>query len=158
MRMMVSIFTRSLEILRTLLVGKPRTATLAGTLDSTRLTAKGHLMNRMMLAFLSIAGVGSIVAENASTQMGFNHLGAEFGAYDLDASGGIQMGGVKKGGNRLGYPLGGSWRMALDPEKKGVKEGWFTRLPGESVIALPGTLDLAGIGEPGKPSLHASFG
>jgi len=85
--------------------------------------------------------------------MGFNHLGAEFGAYEVDAAGGIKLGGVRKGGNRLGYPLGGEWRLALDPAKTGVKEKWYETLPGQATIRLPGTLDEAGIGEPGKPSV-----
>ncbi len=85
--------------------------------------------------------------------MGFSHLGAEFGAYEVDASGGIKLGGVKKGGNRLGYPLGGEWRLALDPAKAGAKEKWHEKLPGQATVRLPGTLDEAGIGEPGKPSV-----
>ena len=95
-------------------------------------------------------------AQSTAPNMGFTHLGAEYGAYDVDVSGGIKLGGVKKGGNRLGVPLGGAWRMALDPEKKGVQEGWFKQFPGEvsRSIQLPGTLDDAGVGEPMNPSIH----
>ena len=92
-------------------------------------------------------------AENAANQMGFQHLGAEYGAYDLDQSGGINLGGMKKGGNRLGYPLGGTWKMVLDPDKKGVQEEWFRKSPDGKDVTLPGTLDSAGVGEPCKPSL-----
>ena len=111
-------------------------------------------------AFLGFALVCMLVnggwsqAEKNATKMGFNHLGAEFGAYDVDASGGIKLGGVKKGGNRLGYPLGGQWRMALDPEKQGAQKGWSKQVPGDRTMTLPGTLDEAGVGDPVKPSLH----
>jgi hypothetical protein len=108
------------------------------------------------VAFLAagvLAHVFGALAETDAKKMGFDHLGAEFGAYALDASGGIVLGGVKKGGNRLGYPLGGEWRLALDPAKAGVKEKWFVTFPEGRTAALPGTLDEAGVGESCKPSL-----
>ncbi len=108
----------------------------------------------IMTVFSVIFALPASRAENAAAKMGFTHLGAEYGAYDVDASGGIKLGGAKKGGNRLGYPLGGSWRMALDPEKKGAVEGWFRKMPGDRLMTLPGTLDEAGIGGPVKPSLY----
>ena len=105
------------------------------------------------LCFMACSGA-DVRAENAAKKMGFTHLGAEFGAYDVDASGGIKLGGVKKGGNRLGYPLGGQWRMVLDSENQGVQKGWFKQFPGDGTMSLPGTLDEAGIGTPGRLSLY----
>jgi hypothetical protein len=103
---------------------------------------------------LTVAACPPLVAAESSSPMGFNHLGAEFGDYDVDASGGIKLGGVKKGGNRLGYPIGGEWRVVLDPQKKGVAEQWFKNMPETQPIRLPGTLDEAGMGAPGKHSMH----
>lgn len=61
-----------------------------------------QVMSNKMLACLCAAVCATVFAENDANKMGFNHLGAEFGAYDVDATGGIKLGGVKKGGNRLG--------------------------------------------------------
>ena len=117
------------------------------------------MKNKSLSQLLSIVLLSSRLAlwadaADPSKKMGFEHMGAEFGAYEVDPSGGIKLGGVKQGGNRLGYPLGGTWQLALDPEKKGVKQEWFKALPGIQTITLPGTLDEAGIGTPGKPTVY----
>ena len=80
---------------------------------------------------------------HAASPMGLQHLGAEYGAYDLDATGGIKLGSVKKGGNRLGYGLGGAvmlgdhggkgkWvfiKVRPEDSKDGRLEPRFRRLP-----------------------------
>ncbi|HVZ64598.1 MAG TPA: hypothetical protein VG936_08500 [Lacunisphaera sp.] len=43
--------------------------------------------------------------------------------------------------------LSGSWRIRLDPESVGVAARWFDREAGQS-IALPGSVQAAGLGEP----------
>ncbi len=42
--------------------------------------------------------------------------------------------------------LSGEWRVALDPENEGIREGWHCRELSET-LALPGTTDEAKIGE-----------
>lgn len=43
--------------------------------------------------------------------------------------------------------LAGQWHFALDPAKEGQPKQWFAqRLPGETTIKLPGTMDDAGLG------------
>ncbi|WP_211218026.1 glycoside hydrolase family 2 protein [Niabella aurantiaca] len=42
--------------------------------------------------------------------------------------------------------LAGTWKLRLDKEDRGIKEGWFRKNEGQA-ITLPGTLDDAGIGE-----------
>lgn len=43
-------------------------------------------------------------------------------------------------------PLDGKWTIALDPHKKGIKEGWQNR-EFKDPILLPGTTDMAGYGK-----------
>ncbi len=43
--------------------------------------------------------------------------------------------------------LAGPWRFATDPEDRGVQQQWFAREL-KDTIQLPGTTDLAGIGQP----------
>ena len=108
---------------------------------------------RLLMASGLLLSASCGLAANDAQKMGFSHLGAEFGAYEVDAQGGLKLGGVKKGGNRFGYPIGGEWKLAIDKQKKGVQEKWYETLPGDAIITLPGTLDDAGIGEPCKPSV-----
>ncbi len=62
---------------------------------------------RLLTAYCLLLTASCGLAANDAEKMGFNHLGAEFGAYEVDAQGGLTLGGLKKGGNRLGYPIGG---------------------------------------------------
>ena len=115
-------------------------------------TAHWTYIHLFMVYCVGLA-VSSGFAASDAQKMGFNHLGAEFGAYEVDAQGSITLGGLQKGGNRLGYPLAGTWKLALDKTKVGVAEKWFEKMPGNATITFPGTLDEAGIGEPEKPSV-----
>ena len=43
--------------------------------------------------------------------------------------------------------LAGEWRLALDPDDRGIDERWFAR-PLEDTVSLPGSLPAQGIGHP----------
>jgi hypothetical protein len=107
----------------------------------------------MVAAIAILFAATGLVAQAEDAKKPERVLGAENGTYQTDVRPGAAAQVPMRNGCREVLSLAGTWTVVMDPQQVGLKERWYERpLASARAMALPGTLDDAGLGEPMQPS------